>query len=456
MLKIFRLFCRYLTIAIIVLSTFNIEESICRAKDTGSEKWHKELELFSSVLDEVDAHYYDEINKKDVLEGAIRGALSALDPHSAYLNVKEYEESKALVRGSFIGIGVEVLVEKGAVRIIIPCDGGPAFKAGIKPDDLIISIDGQSIEDLSPTDSIAKLRGKPGTHVKLEVLRNGEKLSFNIERAQIQIQPIKLKLIGRGQVALLKINSFSIGTTDSIRKQLGALLKSKKDLDGLILDLRWNPGGLLEESIGVADLFLNKGERIVKIRSKNGGLSKFYEATSFDMTDGIPLIVIINAGSASAAEVVAGALRDNRRALILGTRSFGKGSVQAVFPLLKGEGALKLTTALYYTPSDICIQAIGIEPDVYVQEGMVVKHVEWRSNSEAVLNRHIKNSSSKPEINFDTRNHSIRDRKIAKEGDTDIMKLMSAGDESSDFQLMRAMEAVKMARICWRGKRCIK
>ena len=305
---------------------------------------YEQLNLFSSVLERIRIDYVEEVDNKEVIESAINGMLSALDPHSSYMNADNYRNMQVQTRGQYGGLGMEVTQENGLVLVIAPIDDTPAQRAGIQSGDLITHLDGESVRGLTLTEALDKMRGKPGTDIELLVSRQGadEPLEILLTRAIIRISPIRAR--AEGDVAYIRITQFNEQTDEALKKAMTRLEEELgPDLKGIILDLRNNPGGLLDQAIAVSDAFLDHGE-IVSTRGRRPGDIQRYNAHRGDLAEGKPVIVLINGGSASASEIVAGALQDHHRAIILGTRSFGKGSVQTIIPL-GAQGALRLTTA---------------------------------------------------------------------------------------------------------------
>ncbi len=323
------------------------------------------LQLFGDVFERVRADYVDEPTDQELIEAAINGMLTALDPHSSYLNAKSFREMQVQTRGEFGGLGIEVTMGKdGLVKVVSPIDDTPAFRAGVEAGDLITHLDGEPVFGLNLAEAVEKMRGKVGTDLRLTIRRAGrDPFDVTITRAVIEIRSVRSRL--EGKVGYVRITSFSEQTEVGLKK---AMAKFQEDLGeqlrGIVLDLRNNPGGLLDQAVAVSDAFLDKGE-IVSTRSRRIKDTQRFNARTGDLANGLPLVVLINGGSASASEIVAGALQDHRRAIILGTKSFGKGSVQTIMPL-GGHGAMRLTTARYYTPSGRSIQAVGIEPDIEV------------------------------------------------------------------------------------------
>ena len=343
-----------------------IEQNLARAENR--QETYKQLNLFGDVFQRVQEQYVEEVTDKKLIESAISGMLQSLDPHSSYLSPESYKDMQVKTKGKFGGLGIEITMEDGVVKVVSPIDETPAANAGMKSGDLIIGINGESIRGLSINDAVSQLRGPVGSKVVITVVRD-KKDPFEIEiiRDVIKIRSVRHNIIKN--IGYVRLTTFSDTTTSGLEKSVDEIKKELgKKFQGLILDLRNNPGGLLNQSISVTDSFLNQGEIVSTQGRKDDDTSRIF-AKKGDIIDGKPMIVLINSGSASASEIVAGALKDHSRAIIVGTRSFGKGSVQSIIPLA-GNGAMRLTTARYYTPSGISIQAKGIEPDIIVEAGI--------------------------------------------------------------------------------------
>ena len=350
----------------LVFSICLIESNIARAENR--QETYKQLNLFGDVFQRVQEQYVEEVTDKKLIESAISGMLQSLDPHSSYLSPESYKDMQVKTKGKFGGLGIEITMEDGVVKVVSPIDETPAANAGMKSGDLIIGINGESIRGLSINDAVSQLRGPVGSKVVITVVRD-KKDPFEIEiiRDIIKIRSVRHNIIKN--IGYVRLTTFSDTTTSGLEKSVDEIKKELgKKFQGLILDLRNNPGGLLNQSISVTDSFLNQGEIVSTQGRKDNDTSRIF-AKKGDIIDGKPMIVLINSGSASASEIVAGALKDHSRAIIVGTRSFGKGSVQSIIPLA-GNGAMRLTTARYYTPSGISIQAKGIEPDIIVEAGI--------------------------------------------------------------------------------------
>jgi len=342
-----------------------------QSDESDFEDTYKQLNLFGDVFERVRAQYVDEMTDKELIETAINGMLTSLDPHSAYLNEESFSDMQVRTRGEFGGLGIEVTMENGLVKVVSPIDDTPAYEAGIQAGDYIVEIDGEAVMGLTLSDAVEKMRGKVGTDIDLVVRREGlaDPIDITITRDVIRIRSVRHH-IEKDSIGYVRITTFNQNTDEAVKAAVDEMKKELGNkLTGFVLDLRNNPGGLLDQAIAVSDAFLDKGE-IVSTRGRSEDDTKRDNASSGDIADGLPIVVLINGGSASASEIVAGALQDHKRGIILGTQSFGKGSVQTVIPL-PGHGAMRLTTARYYTPSGRSIQAKGIEPDIIVEPAKI-------------------------------------------------------------------------------------
>jgi carboxyl-terminal processing protease len=352
---------------------------------------YRQLDLFGEVFERVRADYVEEVSDEQLIESAINGMLSSLDPHSSYMNAKNFRDMQVQVRGEFGGLGIEVTMEGGLVKVVSPIDDTPAAKAGLKPGDFITHLDGEPVVGLSLNEAVERMRGPVNSDIKLTVRREGkDPFDVMLKRAVIKIQSVKSHLEGN-DIGYIRITSFNEQTDSGLQNAMKALKNQPGNkLAGIVLDLRNNPGGLLDQAIAVSDDFLEQGE-IVSTRGRHAEDGARYNAKAGDITGGLPMVVLINGGSASASEIVAGALQDHHRAVLLGTRSFGKGSVQTIIQL-PGHGAMRLTTARYYTPSGRSIQAKGIEPDITVEPARIEKLTVAEGRHEADLRGALKNT----------------------------------------------------------------
>jgi carboxyl-terminal processing protease len=330
---------------------------------------YEQLDLFGDIFERIRAQYVEPVETDKLVEAAINGMLTSLDPHSSYLSAKDFEDMRVQTKGEFGGLGIEVTQEEGFVKVISPMDGTPAADAGIQAGDYITHVNGESILGLTLDQAVDLMRGPVGSEIIITVVRKGtpEPFDVSIIRNTIKLTAVKGRVVGKAVV--LRITTFNDQTTIGLNSELKKgidELGGKENLEGVVIDLRNNPGGLLNEAISVSDAFLQTGE-IVSTRGRNPQDGERYNATPGDLIDGKPVVILINGGSASASEIVTGALQDHHRAIVVGTKSFGKGSVQTLIPL-KGDGAMRLTTARYYTPSGRSIQALGISPDIVVNQ----------------------------------------------------------------------------------------
>jgi carboxyl-terminal processing protease len=356
---------------------------------TGRDDTYHMLTLFGDVFEKVKADYVEPVHDRTLVENALQGMVSSLDPHSSYMNTKQFADMQIQTKGEFGGLGLQVTEDQGIIKVISPIDDTPAARAGMKPGDLILSLDGRTVEGMSLDDAVEKMRGSPGSAIKLSVKREhiDKPIDVSMTREVIHIQVVKSALYG--DVAYVRLASFDEQSDSKVREAIEKLkAQSHGNLHGLVFDLRNNPGGLLDQAVDICEDFIPEGE-IVSTRARHAEESQRWDARGTDLVDGLPLVVLINGGSASASEIVAGALQDHRRAVIVGTRSFGKGSVQTIFPI-GDEGALRLTTARYYTPSGRSIQGLGIAPDVEVAETRE-EEIHYLPDRESDLNHALKN-----------------------------------------------------------------
>jgi len=393
--------------------------------DSNRQETYKQLNLFGDVFQRVQEQYVDGVSDKELIESAISGMLQSLDPHSSYLSPESYKDMQVKTKGTFGGLGIEITMEDGFVKVVSPIDDTPAANAGMKSGDLIIGIDGESVKGLTINEAVSKLRGPVNSKVTITVVRDKEDpFEIEIVRDVIKIRSVKHEVIN--EIGYVRLTTFSDTTTSGMEKSINEIRKELGNkFQGLILDLRNNPGGLLNQSISVADSFLDQGEIVSTQGRKEDDTSRIF-AKKGDLIDGKPLIVLINSGSASASEIVAGALKDHSRAIIVGTRSFGKGSVQSIIPL-PGNGAMRLTTARYYTPSGISIQAKGIEPDIKVEAGMT------ETKKEANQNRREENLRGA----LDKKELESNEQKNKKSDASPVEKLLQ------DNQISRAVDLIK-------------
>ncbi|SET40034.1 S41 family peptidase [Oceanicella actignis] len=366
------------------------------AQENDAAVTYEYLDLFGDILERVRASYVEEVDEKQLIEAAINGMLTSLDPHSSYLPPDDFDDMRIQTKGEFGGLGIEVTMENGFVKVISPIDDTPAAAAGIQAGDFITHINGESVLGLTLSEAVDKMRGPVGSDIVVTIAREGAEEPFDvtITRDVIKIRAVRARV--EGDVGVLRVTAFNEQTYDNLVAGIAKIkeeLGGAENVKGYVLDLRNNPGGLLGQAIAVSDAFLDAGE-IVSTRGRNPEDSERYNAEPGDLTDGKPMVVLINGGSASASEIVAGALQDHRRAVVIGTKSFGKGSVQTIMPLA-GKGAIRLTTARYYTPSGRSIQALGIEPDILIEQRKLAAadDAARRGRSEADLRGRLDNDS---------------------------------------------------------------
>ncbi len=421
-MKYFHLYRRFviMLLAVVLCCPLTV-----KAEDNNST--YELLDLFGTVFERVKSDYVEEISDDKLIESAINGMLTSLDPHSSYLSEKAFNEVKIQTKGEFGGLGIEVTMENGLVKVVSPIDDTPAYKAGIKAGDLISHINEEAVMGMTLSEAVERMRGKPGSGIDLTILREGENepLEFTITRAIIKIRSVRHR--AETDVGYIRVTSFSEQTSrgveqafESLRKEIGA-----DNMKGLVIDLRNNPGGLLDQAIAMSDLFLEQGE-IVSTRGRTENSAKRFNARAGDIAEDMTIVVMINGGSASASEIVAGALQDHDRALVIGTKSFGKGSVQTVVPLPE-HGAMRLTTSRYYTPSGRSIQAEGIEPDIEVPPSRIERLSQRSGRKEADLRGHLKNDQGKKA------NDKGQNGEESQESDA----------ESEDYQLIRALDLIR-------------
>ena len=392
------------------------------------------LNLFGDVFERVRAEYVEKPTDRELIEAAITGMLTSLDPHSSYMTAKNFKDMQVNTRGEFGGLGIQVTMERGFVKVISPIDDTPAFRAGVEAGDFITHLDGEAVQGLTLSQAVDKMRGKVGTDIKLIIRRKGvaEPFEVAITRAVIKITSVRSRM--EKNVGYIRITSFNEQSQKGLEKAVARFDKELGDkLEGLVLDLRNNPGGLLDQAVSVSDAFLDKGE-IVSTRSNDPEETKRFNAKLGDLMNEKPIVVLINEGSASASEIVAGALQDHRRAIVLGTRSFGKGSVQTIMPL-PGNGAMRLTTARYYTPSGRSIQAKGIDPDIFVQQAKIESVKPQPERREADLRGALRNTDeADPNADKAPSSKEPKDSKSQAEN-KDVA--------SQDYQLARALDLLR-------------
>jgi carboxyl-terminal processing protease len=428
-------------------------------KSGNSPETYRLLSLFGDVFERVRNDYVEPVGDEQLIEAALNGMLTSLDPHSNYMNPKNFKDMQVQIQGEYGGLGLEVTMEQGFVKVVSPIDDTPAARAGIRPNDLITNLDGETVQGMTLNDAVERMRGPVNTDIRVTFRREGQApFDVTLTRTVVKIQTVRSKLVDN--VGYIRVSQFVASTEAGLRKNIEQLKKEANGhLQGIVLDLRNDPGGLLDQAVAVTSDFLDKGE-VVSTRSRHAEETQRYDARGKDLTDGLPMVVLINDGSASASEIVAGALQDHRRAILLGTKSFGKGSVQTIIPFGRdgAYGAIRLTTARYYTPSGRSIQALGIEPDIKVGQAKVeqVDPPAGQVRSEAALKGALRNDTlkdggkgkakdgkdgAKPD---DGKAAPAKDDKIAADekaaGDAPLDPLALFGNPARDYQLSRAID----------------
>ena len=404
------------------------------AQDTETKKTiYEQLDLFGDIFERIRSEYVEEVSSKDLIEAAIDGMLTSLDPHSSYLSADDAAKMKVQTRGEFGGLGREVTQQEGFVKVVSPIDGTPADAAGMEAGDFITHVDGQSLLGLTLDEAVGMMRGPVGSEIIITVVREGEDEPFDVSIIRDTIKLTAVRARTEGDTVVLRITTFNDQTypnlVDGLEKQVEEA-GGMENINGIVLDLRNNPGGLLNQAIRVTDAFLEKGE-IVSTRGRYSRDSERYNAKAGDLANGKPIVVLINGGSASASEIVAGALQDHRRAIVVGTRSFGKGSVQTVMPL-RGEGAMRLTTSRYYTPSGRSIQALGVSPNIIVEQPR-------RKNSEKE-DEEVRRNRSEADLRGALSNDSLSEDEIQQIEDDRLKAENAAKLREDDYQLAYAID----------------
>lgn len=436
-----------LTLGILLGGSLTMTQMVLAEKDVTDSQVLPltEMATLAEVFGRIKKDYVDEVDDKELLENAIRGMLSGLDPHSNYLDVESFKDLQVGTTGQFGGLGIEVGMEDGFVKVISPIDDTPAQRAGVKAGDLVVRLDDKPVKGMTLRDAVDIMRGKPGSDIILTIVREGEDkpLKITITRDIIKVKSVKQKVLENGY-GYLRITQFQSKTADNLAEALSKVRKeSESPINGLVLDLRNNPGGVLNAAVGVSDAFLNSGMIVyTEGRVKNSKMS--FNATPGDISNGVPIVVLVNQGSASASEIVAGALQDHGRALIVGTDTFGKGSVQTILPLNNGNG-VKLTTARYYTPSGRSIQADGIHPDLKVEQLKVEVPVtsDIKPLKEADLSRHLLKKAEEA---------SGIDKDNAADKNQDEIDDTHVDLAAKDYQLFQALNLLKAIHLTAKNK----
>jgi carboxyl-terminal processing protease len=423
-----------------VVATTQIAGPLLAQETSSQGSVYEQLDLFGDIFERIRAQYVEEVSTEELVTAAINGMLTSLDPHSSYLSAKDFEDMQVQTRGEFGGLGIEVTQEEGFIKVISPMDGTPAAKAGILAGDFITHVNGESVLGLVLDDAVEKMRGPVGSEIIITVVREGvtEPFDVSIIRDTIKLTAVRGRVVGN--TVVLRITTFNDQTTTGLKAELQKgidELGGIDKLDGVVLDLRNNPGGLLNEAISVSDAFLEKGE-IVSTRGREAGTGDRYSAQPGDLISGKPIVMLINGGSASASEIVAGALQDHRRAIVVGTKSFGKGSVQTLIPL-RGDGAMRLTTARYYTPSGRSIQALGISPDIVVNQPAPLPPATEEEEASSATARDRSEASLRGAISNDSM--TDEEKRLYEEELARAEEAAKLRDE--DYQLAYAVDIIK-------------
>jgi len=398
---------------------------------------YEQLDLFGDIFERIRAQYVEDVDEGELIEAAINGMLTSLDPHSSYLPPEDFGDMQVQTRGEFGGLGIEVTQEDGFVKVVSPIDDTPAAEAGIEAGDFITHVDGESVLGLTLDQAVTMMRGPVGSDIIITIVREGEDEPFDvtITRDTIRLTAVRSRLVG--DTVVLRITTFNDQTYTNLEEKLAEEVEAaggKDAVNGFVIDMRNNPGGLLTQAIKVSDAFLDKGE-IVSTRGRDPQDGERFNATEGDLTEGKPIVVLINGGSASASEIVAGALQDHRRAIVIGTKSFGKGSVQSVVPL-RGDGAMRLTTARYYTPSGRSIQALGVSPDIVVAQPprRPQEETEEEANRPSRSEADLRGSLDNDSISEDERQQLLKEQQAAED---------AAELRDEDYQLAYAIDILK-------------
>jgi carboxyl-terminal processing protease len=416
-----------------VLLSTQVAGPLLAQEEARNASVYQQLDLFGDVFERIRSNYVEEVDPADLIEAAINGMLTSLDPHSSYLPPRDFDSMQVQTRGEFGGLGIEVTQEDGFVRVITPMDDTPAMEAGVQAGDFITHVDGEALLGLTLDQAVEMMRGPVGSEITITVVREGQEQPFDITivRDRIRLTAVRSRL--EGNTAILRISTFNDQTYPNLTSGLEEMIAEVgglENLNGVVIDLRNNAGGLLSEAIRVTDAFLDQGE-IVSTRGREPQDGDRYNATAGDLIEGLPMVVLVNGGSASASEIVAGALQDHRRAVVVGTNTFGKGSVQSVMPL-PGNGAMRLTTSLYYTPSGRSIQALGVAPDILVEQR---EPVEVTEEEEATANR--RNEAS---LRGALQNSTLTEDQIRQLEEEQAIAEATARLRNEDYQLAYAID----------------
>lgn len=419
-----------------VWAAVHVTGPVLAQSNSNSATMYEQLDLFGDIFERIRAQYVEEVDEADLIEAAINGMLTSLDPHSSYLSPKDAEDMRFQTRGEFGGLGIEVTQEDGFVKVVSPIDDTPADAAGIEAGDFITHVDGQSVLGLTLDEAVEMMRGPKGSEIIITVFREGEDEPFDVSIIRDTIKLTAVRVRSEGQTVVLRVTTFNDQTYPNLFDGIDEQIKEAggiENINGFVLDLRNNPGGLLSQAIKVSDAFLEKGE-IVSTRGRNPQDGERYNATPDDLAFGKPIVVLINGGSASASEIVAGALQDHRRAIVVGTRSFGKGSVQTVMPL-RDDAAMRLTTARYYTPSGRSIQALGVSPDIVVEQP--------RRNVNEDENGSSRSGRSEADLRGSLDNDSLSEDEVRQIEEDRVEAERAAKLREDDYQLAYAIDLLK-------------
>ncbi len=419
-----------------VLTATQIAGPVLAASDDNKQDIYQQLDLFGDIFDRIRAEYVEEVEPKALIEAAINGMLTSLDPHSSYLSPDDAADMRTQTRGEFGGLGIEVTQEEGFVKVVSPIDGTPADAAGMEAGDFITHVNGESVLGLTLDQAVERMRGPVGSEIIITVVREGEPEPFDVSIIRDIIKLTAARARTEGETVVLRVTTFNDNTYDNLADGLAKEVEAAGGMDninGVVLDLRNNPGGLLTQAIRVSDAFLEKGE-IVSTRGRNPEDGDRYNATPGDLIDDKPIVVLINGGSASASEIVAGAFKDHRRAIIVGTKSFGKGSVQTIMPL-RGDGAMRLTTARYYTPSGRSIQNLGVSPDIIVKQPRRVTTTQAEDETRGIR--------SEADLRGSLSNDSLSEDEVRQIEEDRAKAEASAKLRDEDYQLAYAIDILK-------------
>ena len=423
-----------------IIATTQIAGPLVAQENARSSSVYEQLDLFGDIFERIRAQYVEDVDESKLIEAAIDGMLTSLDPHSSYLSPEDAAAMRVQTRGEFGGLGIEVTQEEGFVKVVSPIDGTPADEAGIEAGDFITHVDGESVLGLTLDKAVELMRGPVGSEIVITVVREGEDEPFDVSIVRDTIKLTAVRARTEGNTVVLRITTFNDQTTPNLEAGLKEQIEEAggmENINGIVLDLRNNPGGLLTQAISVSDEFLDSGE-IVSTRGRNPEDGERFNATPGDMAEGKPMVVLINGGSASASEIVAGALQDHRRAIVVGTKSFGKGSVQTVMPL-RGDGAMRLTTARYYTPSGRSIQALGVSPDIVVEQPRRDPGAEDEDEADAAAARTRSEATLRGRLN----NDSLSEDEIRQIEEDRAKAEAAAKLREEDYQLAYAIDILK-------------